>query len=114
VPLLDFLRHHFGLIGDDFGIKIYDALHVKLDCWAYEGEYRWIANNAMGRIPIGKKFIKISYDPLWVKAIIFGCRTPADLKTYIRKHLPFKTEFKQAIETRDSIEIVPFDEHSHF
>ncbi len=113
VPLLDFIKSWFGLSGVEFGQRICDALLVKLNCWAYEGEYRWLASNAMGRIPKGAKFIKIPYEPPWVKAIIFGCRMPVGVKTHIREHLPFSTEFKQAIEGRDSIEIVPFDPRIH-
>jgi len=113
IPLVDFIKVRFGLIGSDFGARIHDALLVKLDCWAYEGEYRWIATNEMGRVPRGDKFIKIPYDPEWVKAIIFGCRMRPEVKTYIRKNLPFSTEFKQAMERKDRIEVVAFDELSH-
>jgi hypothetical protein len=113
VSLLDFTKSQFWLMGAELGARVHDALLVKLNCWAYEGEYRWIANNDMGRVPKGAKFIPISYDSQWVKAIIFGCRTPTHVKTYIRERLPFTTEFKQAIEAKDHIEIVPFSEHSH-
>jgi hypothetical protein len=113
VSLLDFTKSQFGLMGVELGVRVHDALLVKLNCWAYEGEYRWIANNDMGRVPKGGKFIPISYDSVWVKAIIFGCRTPTHVKTYIRERLPFSTDFKQAIEARDHIEIVPFCERSH-
>ena len=61
----------------------------------------------MGRVPKDAKFLQISYDPTWVKAIIFGCRTPAGLKTHIRNSLPFATEFRQAVEGKDTIDIVP-------
>jgi hypothetical protein len=99
--------------GTDFGIRLEDALLVKKNCWRYEGEYRWIASNAMGRVSPGKKFITIDYDPQWIKAIIFGCRMPADTKRYIRKNIPFGADFKQAIGGIDEIEIVPFDENLH-
>jgi hypothetical protein len=112
VPLIDFMKSSFGLVGEDFGTRIHDALLVKMNCWAYEGEYGWIASDelAPGGVPKGRKFVKVRYERQWVKAIIFGCRTPASVKTYIRKHLPFTTEFKQAVEAKDSIEIVPCDD----
>lgn len=115
VPLIDFMKSRFGLIGDEFGTRIHDALLVKMDCWAYEGEYRWIASHELvrGGVPKGHSFVKVRYERQWVKAIIFGCRTPANVKSYILKHLPFTTEFKQAVETKDRIEVVSFDEHSH-
>jgi hypothetical protein len=113
VSLLDFMKSQVGLMGAEFGERVHDALFVKLNCWAYEGEYRWIADNDMGRVPKGAKFIAMPYDPQWVKAIIFGCRTPTHVKTYIRERLPFTTEFKQAIEAKDRIEIVPFSEYLH-
>jgi hypothetical protein len=113
LPLLDFFKSHFGLIGVELGERVRAALLVKLEFWAYEGEYRWIADNAMGRIPVGTKFIKVPYPSDWIKAIIFGCRTSSRTRLYIREHLPFKTELKQAIEKRDLIDIVPFDESLH-
>jgi Protein of unknown function (DUF2971) len=113
VPLLEFIKSWVGLSGAEFGERIHQALLVKLDYWAYEGEFRWFANNEMGRVPKNAKFLKIPYEPQWVKAIIFGCRTPAHLKVYIRENLPFMTEFKQAIEGKDSIAVVPFDERLH-
>ncbi len=113
VPLLDFIKSWFKLTGTEFGERIHDALLVKMDYWAYEGEYRWMANNEMGRVPKDAKFISIFYEPQWVKAIIFGCRTPTHVKTYIRERLPFATEFKQAIEAKDHIEIVPYSEDLH-
>jgi len=113
VPLLDFIKSWFGLSGIEFGERIHDALLVKMNYWAYEGEYRWFASNEMGRVPLGEKFIKIPYERSWVKAIIFGCRTPTQVKTYIREQLPFDTDYKQAVERRDSIEVVPFDPLIH-
>jgi hypothetical protein len=113
IQLLDFFKSNFGLIGVEFGERVHDALLVKLECWAYEGEYRWIADNGMGRITADANFIKVPYPTEWVKGIIFGCRTPSKTKSYIREHIPFKTDFKQAIATRDRIEIVPFGETLH-
>jgi hypothetical protein len=107
IPLLDFIKASLlGAADLDLANRIHDALHVKVNCWASESEYRWIAGNAMGQLSIGSKFKKMPYDPKWVKAVIFGCRTSSDVKAYIRKNLPFPTQFKQAIETKDRIEIV--------
>jgi hypothetical protein len=129
IAMLDHIKHNISLdssIGHlsassiyhldasiELGERIHDALLVKLQCWSYEGEYRWLASNAMGQVPKGERFIKIKYDPQQVKTVIYGCRMPAKVKTYIRKNLPFDTEFKQAVERKDYIEIVPFDEHMH-
>jgi hypothetical protein len=108
IPLLDFIKdfYHFGEASPDFGIKILDALHVKLACWCYEAEHRFIASNNMGRFPQGETVMKVAYKPSWVRAVIFGCRTSDEVRTYIRNNVPFKTTFKQAIERNGSIEIV--------
>ena len=97
----------------DLGERIHDALPVKLQCRSYEGEYRWLANNEMGQVSKDPGFIVVPYKPQQVKAVIFGCRMPARVKNYIRKNLPFNTEFLQAVERKDYIEIVRFDEHIH-
>ena len=114
IDILDFLKHDLGLdSSNELGVKIRDALLVKLKAWHYESEYRWIASNSMGRVPKGKKCIRIHYDPQKVKSIIFGCRMQADVKNYIVKNIPFTTTFKQAVERKNCIEIVNFDEKIH-
>jgi hypothetical protein len=109
IPLLDFIKplHYFGSADLKLANRIHEALHVKRNHWAYEGEYRWIAGNGMGQLSKGSKFMKVPYDPIWVKAIIFGCRTSDEVKAYIKSNLPFSTDFKQAIEVKDRIEVVP-------
>ncbi len=99
--------------GSDTPKRVREALMVKLRCWSYEGEYRWIADKDIGKLPRGKRFVKIQYDADRVKAIIFGCRASSKLKTYICRNLPPATKYKQAIEGRDAIEIVPFDRRKH-
>jgi hypothetical protein len=108
IPLLDFLSafYQFGSTDPGLGNRILDALHVKLNRWASENEYRLIAGNEIGKLPKGSKFMKVPYDPTWVKAIIFGCRTSDEVKAYIKSNLSFSTEFKQAIAVKDRIELV--------
>ena len=89
------------------------ALLVKLEEWHYEGEYRWILSDKMGVVPKGEKYIKIEYAPRKVKSIIFGCRMLHDMKKYVIKNLPFTTVLKQAIETRNSIEVIDFNPNKH-
>lgn len=114
VSLFDLLRHNFGVdTSAEFGIKIKNALLIKLEEWGYENEYRWIAHSSMGKVPKGKKFIKIGYDPRKVKSIIFGCRMKPGVRNYIINNLPFTTVLKQAIETKNSIEIIDFDLKKH-
>lgn len=110
VSSFDLFRYNFGIdTSNEFGIKMKTALLVKLEEWRYEDEHRWIASSSMGEVPKGEKFIKIKYDPRKVKSIIFGCRMKPDVKKYIINNLPFATVFKQAIETRSSIEIIDCD-----
>lgn len=114
VSLLDFLMHDLKIdTSNELGIKIRNALLIKLEEWHDEGEHRWIASHSMGSVPKGEKFTKIIYDSRKVKSIIFGCRMLPNVKEYIIKTLPFTTFFKQAIETRNSIEIIDFDLKKH-
>ena len=109
VYLLDLIKvfYKLGAADRDLGDRIHAALHVKVKCWSYEGEYRWIASKALGELSKGQRIIKVPYQPSWVKAVIFGCRTSEEVKAYIRTNLPFATQFKQAVATHDHIEIVP-------
>jgi hypothetical protein len=101
----------------DLAQRIHDALLVKLQCWSYEGEYRWIASDGMGnqkgRLSKDELYMRVPYDPKQVKGVIFGCRMSPSVKAYIREQLPVSTEFQQAIEMKDRIDIVRFDEHRH-
>lgn len=111
VNLIDIIMYSGSIITNKkFGIDVRNALLVKLEEWKYESEYRWIASNSMGRVPKGGKFIKVKYEPRKVKSIIFGCRMIPDVKKYIIKNLPFTTVFKQAIETKNTIEVIDFDD----
>jgi hypothetical protein len=114
VSLLDIFMYNMRITtSKKFGIDIWDALHVKLEEWQYESEYRWVADNSMGKVPKGEKFIKIKYEPRKVKSIIFGCRMMPYVKNFIINHLPFTTVLKQAIETKNSIEVIDFNLKKH-
>lgn len=92
--------------GEALGHQIWLALRTKLDEWEYESEYRFQANNAMGRIPAGKSFIKIAYDTNFVESIIFGCRMQDNVKHFIMQNMPKTIKFKQAVARKSTIEIV--------
>lgn len=117
ISLFDLLQWNLGIdpdTSDELGERIRNALLVKLECWSYEGEYRWIASKGMGQVSERQRYVmKKQYDPRQVKAIIFGCRMSAPVKAFILRRVPFDTKFQQAIEKRDSIEIVDFDENAH-
>lgn len=44
---------------EDLGLRIWSALRTKLKEWEYESEYRYKANNFMGKIPEGEKYLKV-------------------------------------------------------
>jgi hypothetical protein len=94
--------------------KILDALLVKLEEWSYEEEYRYFAGNDMGRISPSEVRMSVPFDEhVKVSAVIFGRRMAASVKDFIRKELPYTTEFRQAVERKDFIEIVPFNANEH-
>jgi hypothetical protein len=114
IRLFDLLKYNnLGIDTDNkLAEQIRNALLVKLECWSYEGEYRWIA--AKDHVTKQQQYrMEKKYNPEQVKAIIFGCRMPSPVKSYILARLPFSTKFQQALEMRDSIEIVDFDQNRH-
>ncbi|MNF01610.1 hypothetical protein D3C80_2006210 [compost metagenome] len=60
----------------------------------------------MGRIPKGKRFIKIPYSSNFVESIIFGCRMQDDVKKFIMRHMPGPVKFKQAVARTSTVEII--------
>lgn len=106
LPLIESFCSDDAARGLALGNRIHDALHVKIKRWAGEHEYRLIAGNQLGKIPAGSKFMKVPYEPSWVRAIIFGCRATDELKAYIRTNIPYATQFKQAVAGKERIEIV--------
>lgn len=98
--------------GEDVGMHIWQCLRTKLIEWNYESEYRFQANNSMGRIPADKQFIIMPYNPDFVESVIFGCRMPPDAKQFIIDQMPSDTKFKQAVERVSCIEILKFNYHT--
>jgi hypothetical protein len=98
--------YHKTYDGEELGNQIWRALRTKLDEWEYESEYRFQANNAMGRIPKGKNFIKIPYDFDFVESVIFGCRMRDDAKKFIINNMPKMIKFKQAVARTSTVEII--------
>lgn len=94
--------------GEELGEHVGKALRIKLKEWDYEDEYRLLAGNATGRVPHGKKFIKIPYDSKFVESVIFGCRMDDKTKKFIAQNMPSHVKFKQAKEETSTIEIVPW------
>lgn len=114
LPLLDFYKKRNDVDDDKMNKEFDRALKKKLRYWEYEEEYRWIDSNTTGegfKITKDQSFAK--YQPSWVKSIIFGRRMSSRSKQFIINNLPFRTEFKQAIEARESIEIEPYDAEKH-
>ena len=114
IGIIEFIKYNCRLYDEkELGDRIDKALHVKLEEWYPEEEYRLIASNSMGKLCKGQKFKKIPYTsektqdsliPI-VKSVIFGCRMPDYVKQFIMKNIPFRTIFKKAIPKKDSIEI---------
>lgn len=107
--LLDVIKMQFGLIGNEqVGKKIWDALKVKLNEWRYEGEYRVQFGDGMRHLIQEKnaKFTLVSYDPQWIKSIIFGCRMDKRAIAYLDQHLPSNIERKYAQDGTSKIVIV--------
>ena len=112
--LSDFLLFHFKLedetVIDD---RIKNLLIQKLIYWNYEDEYRIIASKSLGSIKLGENFTKIKYSAKFVNSIIFGVRMENRVKQFIMNNFPFKTDFKQAVEGKNKVKIVPFNPNRH-
>jgi hypothetical protein len=53
-----------------------------------------------------ENFALVKYKPEYIKSIIWGCRTTKKTKLYIKEHLHFDVQFKQAKEALSSILVV--------
>ncbi|MBU1618712.1 MAG: DUF2971 domain-containing protein [Gammaproteobacteria bacterium] len=107
--LLDTIKMDFDLIDkDQVGLNLWDALKVKLQEWDYEGEYRFQLGDGMRHLIQEQniKFALVSYEPQWIKSIIFGCRMDKRAIAYLDQHLPSHIKRKYAQEGMSKIEIV--------
>lgn len=93
---------------EDLGLRIWSALRTKLKEWEYESEYRYKANNFMGKIPEGEKYLKVFHEKRFVESVIFGCRTCESVKNFIVDKMGQGIKYKQAIVRKSSIEIIDF------
>jgi hypothetical protein len=106
--LMDVLKLDFGLCDKvDVGLKIWDALKVKLKEWEYESEYRVQFGEGMRHLVTKQnpKFTLVSYEPRWIKSIIFGCRMDKNAIKFLNERLPDNIERKYAVEKKSQIVI---------
>ena len=103
IEVMDFLINQVNLSNN-----IWQSLRTKLKEWEYEDEYRFQPSKSMVMtdLPGSNGLQSSSYDPKFIESIIFGCRTPASVKEYITKNIPYRVKFKQAVERTSSIEII--------
>ena len=106
--LLDIIKGQFGLSlnsAEKSKEKIWKALKVKLKEWEYEEEYRIQLGNGMRHLVNEKhaNFSLVSYEPEFIKSIIFGCRMDTKTINYIDERLPSHIERKYAVETKSKI-----------
>jgi hypothetical protein len=104
--MIDFLPFRFNTTNEELGKHIWTALRTKLKEWEYESEYRFQASNFIEKIPLGEGIMKISYTPDFIESVIFGCRTPYEIKRFIIDNMPDGTKFKQAVAQTSTIEIM--------
>lgn len=89
---------------------IITAINTKLNDWSYEYEYRRILTNNKGLDLVnendsGKNF---QYYTGQIQSIIFGVKTPFNIKHKIINELPYNTEFKQVIMENNRLKIIPY------
>lgn len=101
-------QKYFPEYSKDFGLNIWRALRTKLKEWEYESEYRYKANNFMGKIPKGQNYLKVKYEKKFVESVIFGCRTPVSVKKFICDNMGCDIKYKQAVVGKSSVEIKDF------
>lgn len=107
--LLDIVKMNFDLLDNmQVGQKLWSALKVKLNEWEYEGEYRVQFGDDMNNLVKiqTESYSIVSYEPEWIKSIIFGCRMDKKAIEYIDSHLPHHIQRKYAKERSSTIEIV--------
>ena len=109
--IMDSIKSVVGYPPTNYEEKVMEAFNKKLKEWAYEEEYRYHMSDAMEKC-ISKRFddfVLVDYDPSFIKSIIFGCRMNQESRDYIKENLPFKTQFKEAVEGKSNIIIRPIN-----
>lgn len=104
--LLDAIKMDFNLMKEgDVGIKIWNALKVKLEEWSYEKEHRvHLSRNSQHLVKESKEhFSLVEYQPDLIKSIIFGHRMDTKIINFLKGELPQHVQFKYAAEGRNKI-----------
>ena len=105
LKIIDLLKIKFN-VDLAIGEKLHVALETKLIEWSYESEYRFMADNSMAEKIRADKNNGFYYETHYVESVIFGIRTPANVKDFITRKLPAQIKIKQAVAiTSGSIEI---------
>lgn len=108
--VIDLYELSFGLLKDAaLGMRILEALRCKLDEWAYESEYRFIAAKELTIIMEGARFEKVPYSFDFIESVIFGLRMNDDVKRFIISNMPPETKFKQVVANKSSLRIINYD-----
>lgn len=99
IALLDIIKLQLNMISEDeMQTSIIQAFITKLTEWEYESEYRFQLSNKKYN-SINERFDNfalVRYEPKWIKAIIWGCRTTDKVKNHIKAILPENMVYKQA------------------
>ncbi|TWX66876.1 DUF2971 domain-containing protein [Colwellia demingiae] len=112
INIIDLVKLKFKL-GDDekLGYKIWDSLRTKLIEWEYEEEYRFQASNSMlhGKVKKDHSYCMMDYKSEFIESIIFGCRMPSKIKTYIVENMHENIKYKEVKECDSSLEVVAYE-----
>ena len=98
--------------GLEIGNKIKDALLIKLEEWAYEDECRLHLSSDLDSVNLKNGYKNEQYTSDCVESIIFGCRTPGNIKKYIVDNMPYQVKYKEAVERKSEIKIIDSIQYS--
>jgi len=107
-------KEYYEEIYKQFGEEIHKKLHIKLNDWVYEDEYRIIfsCNDVQKDIFYSEEIYRHKYNKNDVNGIIFGCRMTKSAKKYILDNTEF-SNYYQALERKEKIDIVTFNSNNH-
>jgi len=103
-------NEYYEKINIQFAQEIHQILHLKLEDWEHEDEYRIILSD--NNLKNDEIFYSKQYDKNDVNGIIFGCRMDKNTKKYILDNTEFPNYY-QALERKEKIDIVTFNPNKH-
>ncbi|NHN75606.1 DUF2971 domain-containing protein [Vibrio fluvialis] len=101
----DFIRDSFlNAPPETFSNKFWEAMKVKMEEWSYEKEYRYQGSNELMYRNMEhcdqSEITLVSYQPEWIKSIIFGARMTNEVRLHIQSIYHNSVQYMEAVPNK--------------